>query len=224
VFTTNGTSFEEDAGFILVPGSPTVPVYVLTMIGTSCDVADLKGKPGLCIEGSGEVDIDGGNTLVGFVSSFASNGATPTLSNTVISAPGPIAPIYAGLTALPGSVAVALGTYGSNVYYWTLSDLSVPGGAGTLIAPQTDLLLNYDGNVLGLSLAESGGTALQFLPDGGQPPPLPDLVNGEGSDIPTAYVEPSDNRVVTAGVPATGANAYSGMISILKLLPAPDGG
>ncbi len=218
VFTPDGTSYTGDASFALVPGGTTAPVTVTTLIGTTCDVADLNGMPGFCLAGGGMAQ---GN-VVGFVASFTTNNTTPVLNNTSITEPIGLLPqnLYVGFTAVPHAVAVALGNYGGTVYYWQLSDLSVAAGAGTQIGVATDVLLNDNGNVLGLSLPGSGGTAFQFLPNGPEPMSLQYLLSG--SDFPAAFVDSLNDDIVTAGVSTEGSDPYNGQISILRL--APDGG
>jgi hypothetical protein len=148
VFTADGTSFGNPFG--LVPGAPDSPIEVETLIGVSCNVADLNGDAGFCLAGSGEADIDGGGpVLVGFISSVSTVGATPTISNTQFLGTYPANPVYLGLTALPNQVAVSAGTQGSmaGVNYWELSDLSTaPGALGFLnaslcLAPRLHALL-----------------------------------------------------------------------------------
>jgi len=223
VFSDGGQPFGQLIG--LEPGGAGSSLMVSTLIGTSCDLADLHGEPGFCLAGSGDLAVDGGTTTVGFVSSFATNGDTPAFSGAVFTSPPNFdtAPVYVGLTALPGEVAVAMGPYSmGNVYYWEFTDLTIDAGAGTPIATDTDFLLNYDGSVVGLSQPQTqgGGTAFQFLPSGAQTAPLSGLVNG--SDIPSAYVDPLNNDIVIAVVPNSGPDAYGGAISILRLVP--DGG
>ncbi len=88
-----------------------------------------------------------------------------------------------------------------------------------MIGANTNFLLDYDGNVIGLSLIPTMGTAGVFLPGGTPVQSLAGLVNGESSDLPTAYVEGATNSVVTAGVPLS---SYNNTISVLRLVP--DGG
>jgi hypothetical protein len=208
------------SAFVLVPGAPETPIEVVTLIGTSCDVADLSGSPGFCLAGSGNANIDGGGpVLVGFISSVSTVSATPTISNTQFLGTYANEPIYEGITTLPNEVAVSVGIQGSplGINYWELSDLDSAPGEPALAAVSTDLLVTIDGQVLGLTLSGNQGTAGEFLPDGGQIATLQGFVNGLSSNIPAAYADPSSGDLVTAIVPLS----YDGTISVLHLVPGP---
>jgi hypothetical protein len=226
VFTADGTSFGSEFDF--VPGAPDTPIEVETLIGTSCDVADLNGDAGFCLAGSGAANIDGGPPVyVGFISSISTASNTPTISNTQFLGTYPAEPIYVGITTLPNQVAVSVSAQSTqNANYWVLSDLSTAPGAPSSAPVGTDLLVTLDGQVLGLTstLSSGNGTIGEFLPAGAQTPGLLDFVNGETTDILTAYVDPSSGDLVTAGVPDTSSNPYVGTITVLRLVLTPDGG
>jgi len=218
-FTIDGTAFGNS--FTLSPATPE-QVVVLTLIGTSCNISDFAGGPGFCLAGSGEiVDPDAGAEFVAFISSVDTSGAAPAIKNTQTLAVGQLPLIYIGLTTLPGKVAVVVDPFGSPnpPQYWELSSLASPPGSGLAAPAQTDVLINWDDNVLALSLANFQNTAGIFLPDGGEPPPppsIPSLVNGAGSNFPAAFYEPATDSVITAGVPLSD-DTSGGNITVWQL-------
>ena len=86
-FTADGMSF--GPAFALGPSTPD-QIVVYSLIGVSCDVADLQGGPGFCVAGAGEVDeLDAGLGIFSFIFSASTTGAIPTINHTQILAAGP---------------------------------------------------------------------------------------------------------------------------------------
>jgi hypothetical protein len=222
-FTVDGTSF--GPAFALGPSTPD-RIVVYSLIGVSCDVADLQGSPGFCVAGAGEVDeLDAGLGIFSFVFSASTSAPSPSLNETQILAAGPKPLVLVGLTALPGGVAVAAAPYTQTVDYWQLSSFASPLDAGIPTPARTDVLVSWGDAVLGLAVSNTAFTSGEFLPAmaGAKEPPTLGVGNGQGSDFPTAYYEAATDSVVTAGVPASG----EGAITIWQLLPisrVPDGG
>ena len=140
------------------------------------------------------------------------------MNHTQILAAGPMPFVLVGLTTLPGQVAVAAAPYQQTVGYWQLSSLASAPDAGIPTTARTDVLVNWDDAVLGLAVSNSAITSGEFLPatvGAKEPPALPGVANGQGSDFATAFYEAVTDSVVVAGVPATD----EGAITLWQLLP-----